>query len=134
MFKEAAILNSRYGLHHAWRNLVVGNEASLDSVLIFRKCCDELRLQLVSRQRCTIFGGDGLYLSACRVDGCAIGCKVALGARFDQDVIATELVAAQLRVAVVAGFTKRSGNVLCGELLPCANLLGSSVNLRDGGK
>ncbi len=91
VLKEAAIFDGGDGLHHARRDVGVGDEAALGAVLVFGESGDELGLKLVGTQGGTVVRGDALDFAAGGVDGGAVGGVVGLRAGLDGNAGAVEL-------------------------------------------
>ena len=60
VLEEVAVFDGDDGLHHARRDLLVGDEAALGAVLVFGERGDELRLEFVGAEGGSVFGGDAL--------------------------------------------------------------------------
>ena len=132
MLKKAAVLDGGYGLHHARRDLVVGDQAPFGAVLVFGKRCDELRLELVGAERGAVVGGDALNVAAGGVDRCAIRRVEGLRAGLDDDGVAVAVKCPELVIAVVARLGELAGDLVGGKVLTVPDLRRCSVDLRDG--
>jgi hypothetical protein len=134
VLEEVTVFDSNDGLHHARRDLLVGDETSFRAVIVFGESGDELGLELVGTERGTAFCGNALDYAVGGVNGGAVCGVKALGARFDKDIVGLKLEGAEFRVAVIASLTKVVGDGSGGQLLAATDLFRCGIDLGDAGE